>query len=252
MSEQHDSPVRKLSKGFKQYFLEGIMIFVAISFGFFADNLREDRSEKNKALDLVRSLKDDIKTDTTRLNSLIQFELTRIALTDSLHNLLSEPLETIDQRTYYRLLINCMWGSVFTPTDKSRTQLKDGYLYLLKDNQLESAFATYDSLFADYKATETLVMHTDYEPYVMAMKEYSDPKLFSKAADLKISDSQLEFSLHPIEDKKGIMITKEGGVQVLQNELIQKKFFAKVFIITYNHIKRSHKRTLEHLDNKYP
>ena len=44
-------------KGFKEYLLEGLMIFLAVMMGFIAENLRENITEHHKAKDYAETLK---------------------------------------------------------------------------------------------------------------------------------------------------------------------------------------------------
>jgi len=47
MEVHHHPQVEK--KGFKEYFLEFLMIFLAVTLGFFAENIREKITEHKKA-----------------------------------------------------------------------------------------------------------------------------------------------------------------------------------------------------------
>jgi hypothetical protein len=46
MEVHHHPEVEK--KGFKEYILEGLMIFLAVTMGFFAETIREDISDRAK------------------------------------------------------------------------------------------------------------------------------------------------------------------------------------------------------------
>jgi hypothetical protein len=62
MEVHHHPHVEK--KNFKEYFLEFVMIFLAVTLGFFAENIREHITEKEGAKDYARSLIHDLKKDT--------------------------------------------------------------------------------------------------------------------------------------------------------------------------------------------
>ena len=55
MEVHHHPHVGK--KGFIEYFLEFLMIFLAVTMGFFAENMREDFTEKKVARQYIESLK---------------------------------------------------------------------------------------------------------------------------------------------------------------------------------------------------
>jgi hypothetical protein len=78
MEVHHHPQVEK--KGFKEYLLEGLMIFLAVTMGFFAESLREHISDNNREKEYIRSFAGDLKKDTaalhysmTRLNNDIRY-----------------------------------------------------------------------------------------------------------------------------------------------------------------------------------
>ena len=58
-------------KKFKEYFLEFLMIFLAVTLGFFAENIREHFANKNHEQEYISSLYQDLSTDEARLPVLI-------------------------------------------------------------------------------------------------------------------------------------------------------------------------------------
>ncbi len=58
--------VRK-PKPWKEYLLEFIMIFLAVTMGFFAENLRERISNNEKGEKYIESLIEDLQADTTKI-----------------------------------------------------------------------------------------------------------------------------------------------------------------------------------------
>ena len=61
MEVHHHSHVGK--KSFKEYILEGLMIFLAVSMGFIAENIREKVSDNEKEKVLIESLVEDLQAD---------------------------------------------------------------------------------------------------------------------------------------------------------------------------------------------
>jgi hypothetical protein len=53
MEVHHHPHVAK--KNFKEYFLEFLMIFLAVTMGFFAENIREHFTEKAKGKEYIKS-----------------------------------------------------------------------------------------------------------------------------------------------------------------------------------------------------
>jgi len=66
MEVHHHPEVEK--KGFKEYILEGLMIFLAVTMGFFAESLREHIGDNSKEMEYIHSFVEDLKQDTAALN----------------------------------------------------------------------------------------------------------------------------------------------------------------------------------------
>ncbi|HEY2722576.1 MAG TPA: hypothetical protein VGI82_12665 [Chitinophagaceae bacterium] len=62
-------------KKFKEYFLEFLMIFLAVTLGFFAETIREHISENKQAGELARSLYQEVLTDSVNAQKIIMFRL---------------------------------------------------------------------------------------------------------------------------------------------------------------------------------
>ncbi len=66
MEVHHHPHVEK--KNFKEYFLEFLMIFLAVTMGFFAENIRESVSDHSKEKEYIAGIKKDLVADTSALN----------------------------------------------------------------------------------------------------------------------------------------------------------------------------------------
>ena len=92
MEVHHHPHVEK--KSFKEYLLEGLMIFLAVSMGFIAENIREHFSDKAKEKEYMVSLIRDISKDSSSINTSITinkilihgYDSTLDFLTHNLHN----------------------------------------------------------------------------------------------------------------------------------------------------------------------
>src|SRR5271169_4273058 len=102
MEVHHHPNVEK--KRFKEYFLEFIMIFLAVTMGFFAESIRENLADHSKEKEYVQSMIADLKNDTAMLRDVIHINMRRISGTDSLSLLLNKtPLTVDDEKRLYLL-----------------------------------------------------------------------------------------------------------------------------------------------------
>ena len=67
MEVHHHPHVAK--KNFKEYFLEFIMIFLAVTMGFFAESYREHITEENRIHDYMEEIVHNLQYDTIRCNT---------------------------------------------------------------------------------------------------------------------------------------------------------------------------------------
>ena len=85
MEVHHHPDLQHEKKKFKEYFLEFLMIFFAVTMGFFAENIREIYHDKENVHQLSISLINDLKIDTARLAWLLQNNDFKIRKLDSLY-----------------------------------------------------------------------------------------------------------------------------------------------------------------------
>src|SRR6201990_424110 len=99
MEVHHHPHVEK--KGFKEYFLEFLMIFLAVTLGFFAENIREHFTESRRAHVLAESMLQDLKKDTAQLNENIIFRNKKEVYSDSVLSMLHLPKEQWNNTLFY-------------------------------------------------------------------------------------------------------------------------------------------------------
>ena len=82
MEVHHHPHVEK--KSFKEYLLEGLMIFLAVTLGFIAENIRESIVEHEIVKRNMEIIVGNLKTDIESLNTIIDFNQNRVVMLDSL------------------------------------------------------------------------------------------------------------------------------------------------------------------------
>ena len=86
MEVHHHPHVEK--KNFKEYFLEFLMIFLAVTLGFVAENIRESLSDRSKEKEYISSIKKDLAADTSALDIWLPTLFQRVKDFDTLISLL--------------------------------------------------------------------------------------------------------------------------------------------------------------------
>jgi hypothetical protein len=67
MEVHHHPDLHHEKKAWKEYILEGLMIFLAVTMGFFAETMRENISESGKAKELAKSLYQEVYADSVNM-----------------------------------------------------------------------------------------------------------------------------------------------------------------------------------------
>ena len=142
MEVHHHPHVEK--KSFKEYLLEGLMIFIAVTMGFIAENIREYFGDKEKEKQNIENIIKCLATDTTELKKIIKINIHQLNYVDSLLLLKGLNLSAIDNnRKFYSYTLTGIYGDwYFKPNDAAMQQLKaSGTLRLIRKQ------AVIDSLF---------------------------------------------------------------------------------------------------------
>ena len=133
-------------KKFKEYFLEFLMIFLAVTMGFLAENLREHIADNRKEKEFVAGFIADLKADTAKLTAVIKYYDHILPLMDSTRinfSLLQKPhsLHTV------MMLQRSMAGYMdFIYSDATLQQVKSsGGMLLIKNKATVDSMLAYDS-----------------------------------------------------------------------------------------------------------
>ena len=100
MEVHHHPDLHHKKKNFKEYFLEFLMIFLAVTLGFFAENIRESIKDKNQLHEYVQSMVNDLQSDTVMYNEAINFNLTHCHIIDSIITYLTQNKNNNNKQIY--------------------------------------------------------------------------------------------------------------------------------------------------------
>src|ERR1700704_4343731 len=96
MEVHHHPKVEK--KNFKEYLLEGLMIFLAVTMGFFAESLREDINAKDKEKEYIVSFKNNLEKDRAFIDYTIKENEKKVKGLDSLLSLYDKDMTDPENR----------------------------------------------------------------------------------------------------------------------------------------------------------
>ena len=140
------------------YLFEFLLVFLAVFSGFIAENIRVQLSENKREKEFIRSIVEDIKSDTLESN-LILGQLQRISTgLDSVLILLSSPEISENSNEVYRLWSANMGLDVFVSNDRTIQQLKNsGELRLIRNKAVSDRIMKYDLTLKKYYVQSNLM-----------------------------------------------------------------------------------------------
>ncbi len=163
MEVHHHPHVEK--KSFKEYLLEGLMIFLAVSMGFIAENVRERISDSAKENEYMASLKEDLKNDIISIKATMEFKQTGLKRSDTLMSILRAGNTNTQTAELYYLARSLSIRNYFYTNDGTIQQLKNagGFRMIRKRNVIDSLqkyISSIGSLYSLQDMEEAVI--TDY------------------------------------------------------------------------------------------
>lgn len=222
MEVHHPSHFRHKPKQWKEYFLEFLMIFLAVTMGFFAENIREHIINSKKEKHYIQSLAEDIKKDTAQLISYIRFKVSVLHYCDSLQFAISHEdvfTKTNVLYTYGRELTRYMR---YYPADRTFEQLKNaGNIQLISDWNTSNAISEYYSQTkfmeeADQELNEEILRYRRYLIEFLDLTSYD--QLNKRGSFLDIAQ---------IKGNPALLNYESNKVKVIYNEIFTLEAFLK-------------------------
>ena len=226
-------------------FWEFLMLFIAITLGFFVENYREGLYDKEKEKEIIVSFINDIEEDIKELDIVIQRREIRETRIDSILYILNNDLQDNFGRNLYYYARYLPRPFVFWANNTTNEELKySGNFILIKNQKIIDVLLEYDDnyVFIDFirQREEYLVRRLFDQINVLF-----DPKVFD---EMNVYD--IEF-VYPSGNPK--INTKNR--EVINNFLSNLHYVKTVNVGQLGHFKKHQKRAkeiLELLKKEYP
>jgi hypothetical protein len=155
MEVHHHPDLLHKPKKWKEYLIEFLMIFLAVTLGFFAENIREHFAETEKAKEYAKSLYDDLKLDSAIIERTYKEKEWVIVKFDSALKILdSKELDRFNEFIYY-VERYTVFKDVFTSQDVTYQQLRSsGNFRYIKNISLYKEIADYYNLYTRYQSLD--------------------------------------------------------------------------------------------------
>ncbi len=148
MEVHHHPDLHHKKKRFKEYLLEFLMIFLAVTLGFLAENMREHITDRTKEKEYIRGFIRNVQDDTANLQRVILFDHKQIMGIDSFMHLSHANMKVDSNRkNFYFLAIRNFYSSAsFSSNNATLLQLKSSGDYrLIKKDHVADSLSKYDT-----------------------------------------------------------------------------------------------------------
>jgi predicted outer membrane protein len=178
-------------KKWTHYFWEFIMLFLAVFCGFLAEYQLEHKIERDREKQFMQTMAEDLKSDSSQLNSLIKLRKSRIRELDTLFQIIVNDEYLTNGRKVYELYEFPYWDILrFFPSDRTMQQLKNGgNLRLIRKKNVSNALIKYDVLVRNFKEYESLQVELATQ-INQHLEKLLDPLIIEKATKAFV-DKQL-------------------------------------------------------------
>jgi hypothetical protein len=246
MEVHHHPDIHHKPKKWKEYLLEFLMIFLAVTLGFIAESFREHLTERAKEKQYIEGFISNLKDDTASLRHVIEADRLQAKGIDSMLMLAHVNLADDSNRKsfYYYVVKYCYNSTSFKSNDATLQQLKStGDYRLIERDHVADSLTKYDRDINNVYGQGDYY-HVYFKEILSRLDELTDMTVLGDTAYVK----------------KGKMMNRPFPQLRAENGKLT-TFFNKIFvfdIITDSYVNNnlepqleSSKRLIEFLKNKY-
>ena len=242
MEVHHHPDLHHKSKPWKEYILEFIMIFLAVSMGYIAESFRESRLNQEKELRYAESLVRDLKEEKKGAIQVIKENKEMMVAIDTFVRIRSLDF-TIQKNNilFFKLLDKAnLWRKIVqTPNEITLNQIKaTGGLNIIRP-KIANLITELDISNQHVKSIENILSSHNEEAFRMIYEIVDYPALWNKNGGLT---EDLPFLI--VDDKKKLIkyfnltadlgYTIEGYINTLNEHLIVVDKVTKILEKEYN------------------
>ncbi len=158
---KENRPIRTKKKMFIKYLLQGLMIFVAVSMGFIAENIREYLSEKEREHVYMQNMMSDLQFDTLMYANSRKKLAQDLLMFDSLIDILSSDKKekNTNKASYYARLITVKFDRLIFREGTYDQMKSSGDLRLIQHRNVADSISDYYNSFKIVSSQNDITDH---------------------------------------------------------------------------------------------
>jgi len=203
MEVHHHPDLHHEKKAWKEYFLEFLMIFLAVSMGFFAETMRESISENGKAKELAKSLYQEVYADSVTMQAKISMRLRKDIQLEYFRKYVADSSLTHLSEKFYPCYV---WSFILTssimfePNDGILNQLRNsGTLRYFKSVGLQNSISRFNVAILNVRnrnSQEYAFIDEFVRPFTMKHFDFKWHDAFTQHGKLNINQQLAQTNYH--------------------------------------------------------
>ena len=142
MEQQHLDQFSPKKKWYV-YFIDFIMLFVAVTLGFLAENVRDQQTDKNREISYLKNVHEDLLVDINKFELVISSNNLRLLMLDSLHMEINKASPDLPSLYYY--IRNLALRTTFESSHLGLDQIKaSGGFRLIQNAKIIAGIQDYE------------------------------------------------------------------------------------------------------------
>jgi hypothetical protein len=196
MEVHHHPDLHHKRKQFKEYFLEFLMIFLAVTMGFFAESLREHISDKGKEREYLSSMVNELAYDTVQYNRTLKKIYYVRPILDSLFT-------NVHNAGRFNYVLLGKWNTPinetrlsYLPTMPTIQQLtSSGNLRLIDNKAVLNKILEYQAFIQGQMKGETESINAATEKIYAFEDDLCDESVFNDKTDNNMQDKAAQYDM---------------------------------------------------------
>lgn len=142
-------------KKWKEYITEFLMLFLAVSLGFFAENLREHQVEKHREISYLKNVHEDLRIDLNTIDTVMNQNTLRLHALDTFFVSINN--KTTSNEDFYYYMRNLTLRATFESSHVGIDQIKSaGGLRMIKNPKIVFGIQEYERILNSTEKLENL------------------------------------------------------------------------------------------------
>jgi hypothetical protein len=238
-------------KKWTHYLWEFLMLFLAVFCGFLAENFREHSVERRKEKEYIKSIIEDLKTDSSNLNFIIYTYMPAInSWVDSCVQLLESSNSVRDERIIYQAVENATLWRHFYPNQRTLTQLKNsGNFILISGRDAVDGIVDYDNRLNNYILLNNTIRIYEHDVDTTQLR-FTDYKIVRQLFTIQSKGKDF-FNLTDIPMNAHLTNLQRGNTRVFADKLKQMNIQQGIMLGQYQTLYKQSTELIHLLKKEY-